>query len=157
MAALLQRLDQIASDFAADPQGGEGDNDLQRGALAALGTAVQTLGPEVVLDILPLHLQDVRVTRNLCRICQIAELLRSCSRMLVCLGVPDMLCVTRCSIRRLAGVEWDCQWTHVAAAANQAQHAGGQSRVLGLASSSFSARLRSVLSSSAHRLHARGS
>ena len=65
LAALLQRLDQIASDCAADPQGGEGDNDLQRGALAALGTAVQSLGPAVVLDVLPLHLQDVSATRAL--------------------------------------------------------------------------------------------
>lgn len=66
-APLLARLDEIASDAAA-AEDAEDDHressDLaaaRRGAEGALGAAVRSLGPEAVLDTLPLRLEEVRL------------------------------------------------------------------------------------------------
>lgn len=63
-APLLARLDEIASDAAAaedaEDDGGAGDlAAARRGAEGALGAAVRSLGPEAVLDTLPLRLEEV--------------------------------------------------------------------------------------------------
>lgn len=65
-APLLARLDEIASDAAAaEGAGDDGDADAadlataRRGAEGALGAAVRSLGPEVLLDTLPLRLEEV--------------------------------------------------------------------------------------------------
>ena len=67
-APLLARLDEIARDAAAaeDAEDGQvgGSADLaaaRRGAEGALGAAVRSLGPEAVLDTLPLRLEEVRL------------------------------------------------------------------------------------------------
>lgn len=66
-APLLARLDEIAGDAAAaeDGAGGEaGGSELaaaRRGAEGALGAAVRSLGPEAVLDTLPLRLEEVHI------------------------------------------------------------------------------------------------
>ena len=64
-APLLARLDEIASDAAAAEDAGDDhreSSDLaaaRRGAEGALGAAVRSLGPEAVLDTLPLRLEEV--------------------------------------------------------------------------------------------------
>lgn len=59
-APLLARLDQIAGDAAAaDEEVAEDLAEARRSAESALGAAVRSLGPEAVLDTLPLRLEEV--------------------------------------------------------------------------------------------------
>lgn len=64
-APLLARLDEIASDAAAAEDAGDDHHEssdlasARRGTEGALGAAVRSLGPEAVLDTLPLRLEEV--------------------------------------------------------------------------------------------------
>jgi len=59
-APLLARLDEIAGDAAAaDAEVADDLVDARRAAESALGAAVGSLGPEAVLDTLPLRLEEV--------------------------------------------------------------------------------------------------
>jgi hypothetical protein len=70
-APLLARLDEVASDAAAAEDAGDDhreSSDLaaaRRGAEGALGAAIRSLGPEAVLDTLPLRLEEVGVPEQL--------------------------------------------------------------------------------------------
>lgn len=59
-APLLHRLDEIAADCAEAMSDDDDDTgDSPKGVLATVAVAIQSLGPEHVLDTVPLHLEEV--------------------------------------------------------------------------------------------------
>jgi hypothetical protein len=94
-APLLARMDEIASDAAAAEDAGDDhreSSDLaaaRRGAEGALGAAVRSLGPEAVLDTLPLRLEEVgppglsgAITTTACKYSSAAQRVFACWFML---------------------------------------------------------------------------
>lgn len=69
---LLHRLDEIAADAAGAMSDVDDDMaDVPKGVLATLAAAIQSAGPDHVLDTLPLHLEEVLGTSVFacCRYC----------------------------------------------------------------------------------------
>ena len=82
---LLESLGQLCAGAAEAEDAGDAAAPVASPARAALGAAVRCLGPEAVLDALPLQLQEVcyavtSVHMNLCSGCSNKVLFEPCNR-----------------------------------------------------------------------------